>query len=82
VVWPFEQAFIHDGCRNFDLRQEASVAEKVIPYIQDGNELIELRPTIRPGGNPLQLWSVAAGQYFDSHSADHQTARLGSLLFP
>ncbi len=64
VVWPWEQAFIHYGCQKFGLGSCASVAERVAPYIGQGNELLEIIPEIKSAGNDRQLWSVAASEYF------------------
>ncbi|HUC20994.1 MAG TPA: hypothetical protein VMR98_05910 [Candidatus Polarisedimenticolaceae bacterium] len=68
VVWPFEQAFIHYGSIKFNLHACAGVAERVAPFIAQGNELIVLEPELEPSGNNRQLWSVAAGSYFHNHS--------------
>ncbi|MBW4061042.1 hypothetical protein HJC99_00510 [Candidatus Saccharibacteria bacterium] len=69
VVWPFEQAFIHYGSAKFNLPSCADLAKRIVPFIAQGNELIGVKPKIEPRGNSHQLWSVAAGIYFDGYSS-------------
>lgn len=69
VVWPFEQALIHQACLNFGLSEPALVAMRCIAYIGEGNELIEFKSEPSPTGNSRQLWSVAAGLYFDQFNS-------------
>lgn len=69
VVWPFEQALIHAGCLKFDLIDITDITERCVPFIDKGQELLEVEPEISPGGNDRQLWSVAAKYYFQSHLA-------------
>lgn len=64
VVWMFEQALIHDGCRKFGLTDLAEITTRCVPHIGAGQELVSIEPTIEPKGNHLQLWSVAAKLYF------------------
>jgi len=64
VVWVFEQAFIHYGCRKFGLDHAATIAERCAPYIENGQELLGVESTVQGFGNGHQLWSVAAGIYF------------------
>lgn len=68
VVWPFEQALIHYGCRKFGLDDCAATAAQVASHIGEGQELLEVLPLVAPAGNPRQLWSVAAGLYFADDS--------------
>jgi glycogen debranching enzyme len=67
VVWPFEQALISEGCKKFGLDDLADIAARVRPHIASGHEYFEIKPEIRPAGNGQQLWSEAAGQYFESN---------------
>lgn len=64
VVWPYEQAMIHYGASKFGLQPQAKVAQRVKPFIKSGQELLDIEPHIKPRGNPSQLWSAAAMQYF------------------
>jgi hypothetical protein len=69
VVWIFEQALIHYGCRKFGLDDLANATTGSTGYIEAGHELLAIEPTISPRGNNHQLWSVAAKIYFsDMHS--------------
>jgi len=68
VVWPFEQAFIHYGALKFKMPINTEIAERVIPFIDAGNELLQIDPEIIPAGNSRQLWSVAADMYFKNGS--------------
>ncbi len=73
-VWVIDQAFIHYGAQRFGLDGEAFTAAAVAPYIDEGQELFKvyadddgkLLPI--PDGNPRQLWSVAAAEYFAGRS--------------
>ncbi|HJQ09341.1 MAG TPA: hypothetical protein VJ836_07730 [Candidatus Saccharimonadales bacterium] len=75
VVWPFEQALMHYGAIKFGLQDEANVTERCAPYIDKGNELLDVDP-IAARGNPRQLWSVAAAEYFAGRSALRHDAWL------
>jgi hypothetical protein len=70
VVWIFEQAFIDYGCRKFGLPDLAAIARRCVPHINDGQELLSVEPIIAPIGNTHQLWSVAAGLYFQANPDD------------
>jgi len=73
-VWVIDQAFIHYGAARFGLEHEASVAAAVAPYIDEGQELFRVcraddgQTLPIPDGNPKQLWSVAAAEYFAARS--------------
>jgi hypothetical protein len=64
VVWIFEQALMHYGCRKFGLEELATVTTHCLPYMGRGQELLSVIPSIEPLGNDRQLWSVAAKIYF------------------
>lgn len=68
TVWPFEQALIHYGAGKFGLDAIAGVTERVAGHIGEGTERLKLIPSVAPIGNPRQLWSVAAGEYFAGRS--------------
>lgn len=76
VVWMFEQALIHYGCKKFGLNNLAQVANRCQPYIHNGQELISVVPSIEPLGNKHQLWSVAADIYF----SDEPSLRINPIL--
>jgi glycogen debranching enzyme len=63
-VWPFEQALIHYGSKKFGIDMLADVATRCVPYINQGQELLAVKPEIKPEGNDLQVWSRAADIYF------------------
>lgn len=69
VVWIYEQALIHYGCQKFGLGALSTIAERCIPYIESGRELISIEPIIHSQGNGRQLWSVAAGIYFSDEAS-------------
>ena len=70
TVWVFEQAMMHYGAAKFGLEEEAMVARRIEPYINDGQELYGYEGgSLVPRGNSRQLWSVAAAVYFRDHSA-------------
>lgn len=69
VVWIFEQALIHYGCRKFGLKEMMQATKRCVDLINTGQELLSVDPEIEPRGNKHQLWSIAAKIYFtDQHS--------------
>lgn len=64
IVWPFEQALIHQACVTYGLDDLARVARRVTAHIHEGQEQIHVKPPFAPDGNSRQLWSVAAKNYF------------------
>lgn len=76
VVWALEQALIHYGCQKFGLNELVDITKRCVEYIDEGNELLDVVPTISPRGNPHQLWSVAAKVYFSDAPSLRQTRWL------
>jgi hypothetical protein len=74
-VWPFEQALIHYGATKFKLHHQAKVANRVVPHIGSGTELLQPGHKVVPAGNSSQLWSTAASVYF------HHSPRLLSQRY-
>lgn len=73
VVWIFEQALIHYGCSKFGLSNIAEVTLGCAEYIDKGNELLSVLPSVKSIGNSQQLWSVAAKIYFSDQPSLRQT---------
>lgn len=77
-VWPFEQAEIHAGAAKHKLLRAGGVAERVMKWIKKSRGYPEYLSVtsnsadgspsaaekINPGGNELQLWTLASVAYF------------------
>jgi len=71
TVWPFEQAMIHQGAKQFGLNRPLEVTERILKWITISNpELFEIKDDdqFQSGGCDLQLWTVAAKSYFMSQA--------------
>ena len=74
VAWPQDNAWAHYGAIKHGFAQVAQVAQRIVPHIGAGQELVgfielddgTLAP--EPRGNNLQLWAVGAAEYFDGNS--------------
>jgi|688.fasta_scaffold80601_1 glycogen debranching enzyme len=67
TVWPFEQAIIHAGGLKFDLPEITQTAILCYHELEeDDSELFIIHQNghFTKGGNPFQLWTVAAKVYF------------------
>ena len=66
TIWPFEQAVIHEGSKNFNLPRPQEVSKRITNKIKnDFPELLkfENEEWSKGGCNP-QLWTIAASEYF------------------
>ncbi len=69
TVWPFEQAIINIGARKFKLSRLEEISTRVMRYLDNSNIEILLidGEEISKAGNSLQLWTIAAKEYFKYH---------------
>ena len=68
TVWPFEQAIINIGAKNFGLDSVVEVSSRIKKYLTTDNEIFVLKEDggfQRAGCNP-QLWTIATRKYFNS----------------
>lgn len=66
TIWPFEQAFIHQGALKFDLPHVLEVSGRISAHLDTYPEIISFAGgRFKKGGDILQLWTVAAKSYFD-----------------
>ena len=66
-VWAFEQAMIHAAAKAHGLSDVQKIAARVQKIWRYGfPELIDPQEDFSPAGNPTQLWSVGAYEYFQS----------------
>lgn len=67
AVWPFEQALIHLASRKFNLTRVTSVCARIASYLDTYPELFIIEgEEFKKSGTTEQLWTVAAGKYFDN----------------
>lgn len=65
TIWPFEQAFIYDGAKKFNLEKQKQISKKVTSYLTTEPEILALENNkIKKGGCDPQLWTIAAKEYF------------------
>jgi len=64
-MWVFEQALLNAAARSHNLREAASITQRVSDCTESGfPELLDMENDFEPAGNNLQLWSVGAAIYF------------------
>lgn len=74
-LWVFEQALLNAAALKHGLIKSAQVSRRVAPYISPNYpELLDSQENFTAAGNPIQLWSIAAAQYFKNPTA--------SLIYP
>lgn len=67
-IWPFEQAFIHEGAKKFGLKRVQDVASRIVKSLgQDNSEYIfynDSKKNVQKKGCNPQLWTIASKIYF------------------
>ncbi len=66
TLWPFEQAIIHQGAKNFGLGDICEVSSRINNYLDSAPELYFIgdQKFTKVGCDP-QLWTIAAKMYFE-----------------
>lgn len=67
-VWTHEQALLHAASKKHSLDMSATVATRVVGYIDTFPELVDPIDGFKPAGNQPQLWAVGASLYFENPS--------------
>lgn len=70
TIWPFENALIHAAAVKFDLPHVQEVSSRIAKHMRTYPELFihKKNGSWKKGGDRLQLWTIAAKKYFDTHA--------------
>lgn len=69
MVWPFEQAVIHKGAKKFGIKRLQEISKRITKFIEgeESHEILLIKNNKVKGiGCKLQMWTLAAKQYFNN----------------